>query len=121
MNTGTYGKIIVALDGGAKLIVRLDGDAKLAHGSKEGHYTLASTAVNGKQYWIQDQGSNAIWYDKKFKKWRIGDKQYNGTSTSSLHSTDDALISEKATSWNYWNEDGGWMSTSNMFGSLSTY
>ena len=103
------------------MTVTLEGGAKSAHSNRQGLYTLSSILVNGKQYWIQDQGSNAIWYDKKFKKWRIGDKQYNGTSTSSLHSTDDTLISEKATSWNYWNEDGGWMSTSNMFGSLSTY
>ena len=103
------------------MTVTLEGGAKSTHSNRQGLYTLTSILVNGKQYWIQDQGSNAIWYDKKFKKWRIGDKQHNGTSTSSLHSTDDALVPEKATAWNYWNEDGGWMSTSNMFGSLSMY
>ena len=75
-NTGVSGNLTVTLDGGAKL----------AHSNREGHYIL-----NGKQYWIQDQGSNAIWFDKKFKKWRIGDVKHNGTSTSSLYSTFDGL------------------------------
>ena len=109
LNTGSSGNLTITLEGGAKL----------AHSNRQGLYTLTSVLVNGKQYWVQDQGSNAIWYDKEFKKWRIGDKQHNGTSTSSLYSINDALGPEKATTWNYWNENGGWMSTSNMFGSLS--
>ena len=105
-NTGVSGNLTVTLDGGAKL----------AHSNREGHYIL-----NGKQYWIQDQGSNAIWFDKKFKKWRIGDVKHNGTSTSSLYSTNLALVPENVTAWKYWNDDGGWMSTSNVFGTLSMY
>ena len=106
MNTGVSGNLTVTLDGGAKL----------AHSNREGHYIL-----NGKQYWIQDQGSNAIWFDKNSKKWRIGDVKHNGTSTSSLYSTNLALVPENVTAWKYWNDDGGWMSTSNVFGTLSMY
>ena len=104
MNTGSSGNLTVTLDGVAKLA------------NIEGHYSL-----NGKQYWIQDQGSNAIWYDKKLKKWRIGDKKHNGTSTSSLYSTNDASGPENVTAWKYWNDYGGWKSTSNVFGSLSRH
>jgi hypothetical protein len=103
----------------SNLIVTLDGNAKLAHSIREGHYILTSIPVNGKQCWIQEQGSNAIWYDKKFRNWKIGGKKHNGTSTSSLYSTNDALRPEEATTWEYWNDDGGWLTTSNMFVSLS--
>ena len=109
LNTGTYGKIIVALD----------GDAKLDQGSKEGHYTLASTAVNEKQYWIHDQ--DAIWYNKKRKTWMIGDKKNLGTSRCGLHSTNDTTGPEEATTWKYLKEKGNWKSTSNIFGSPSMY
>ena len=101
------------------LIVTLDGDSKLFHSNREGHYILTSTPVNGKQCWIQEQGSNAIWYDKKFRNWKMGDKKHNGTSTCSLHSTSDTLGPEKATTWEYWNDDGGWLTTSKKFVSSS--
>ena len=103
------------------LIVTLDGDAKLYHSNREGHYILTSTPVNGKQYWIQEQSSNAIWYDKKFRNWKIGDKKHSGTSICSLHSTFDGLGPETTTTWKYWNDDRGWRSTSNMFKSLSMF
>ena len=108
-NTGVSGNLTVTLDGGAKL----------AHSNREGHYILTSFPVNGKQCWIQEQGSNAIWYDKKFRNWKMGDKKHNGTSTCSLLSTSDALGPEKATTWEYWNDDGGWLTTSNKFVSSS--
>jgi hypothetical protein len=103
------------------LIVAFDGDAKLAQGNKEGLYTLTSYLVNGKQTWINDQGSNAIWYDKVHKNWRIGPKENLGASTCSLYSTNDAKIPEKATTWKYVDNDGKWMPTSNIFGSKSMY
>ena len=69
---------------GALLNITLDDDAKLVQGSFEGFYTLTSALVNGKQIWMDVQGSNAIWYDKEFKKWLIGDKDNLGTSTCRL-------------------------------------
>ena len=101
------------------MIVALDGGTKLIHSTREGHYILTSIPVNGKQCWIQEQGSHAIWYDKKFRNWKIGSKKHRGTSICSLHSTNDALGPEKATTWEYWNDDGGWLTTSNKFVSSS--
>ena len=111
LNTGAYGK----------LIVTLHGDAKLAQGRREGHYTLASTTVNGKQTWIHDQGSHAIWYDKEFNHWKIGRKEWLGTSRCCLHSTNDTIEPKEATTWKYWNNRRGWIPTSNILESPSMY
>ena len=56
-----------------EFVVNLLRDNKLAQGKKESHYNLASTTENGKKPWIIDQGSNAIWYDKEFNNWNIGE------------------------------------------------
>ena len=112
MNTGAYGK----------LIVTLDGEAKLAQRHLEGLYTLASTPVNGKQTWIHEQGSDAIWYDKKCKHWKIGPKEDLGTNKCFLHSTNNTTGPEEATTWKYWNDnENDWMPTSNIFESPSMY
>ena len=110
MNTGAYGQ----------LIVTLDGDAKLAQSHTEGIYTVASMPKNGKQYWIQDQGSNAIWYEKEKKDWLIGRKEDLGTDICSLYSRNDTTGPEEATTWKYL-ENGRWMSTSNIVRSLGMY
>ena len=102
---------------GALLNITLDGGAKLARGPTEGDYTLNSID-NGKPNWIQVQGSCAIWYDKEYNYWMIGPKEYLGTSTCWLYST---KRPDEATTWKYWNNDGEWMSTSNIFGSLGMY
>ena len=106
----------------SSVYITLDGDAKLAQGNVEGYYTLTSTLVNGKQNWKHVQSSKAIWYDKEFKNWKIGDKKSLGTSTCRLFSTNDVNSPKDATTWKYWNtDDGEWMSTSNIFGSSSMY
>ena len=105
---------------GALLNITLDGNAKLAQGHTEGYYTLNSID-NGKQNWIQVQGSNAIWYDKEFKHWKIGPKEKLGTSSCSLYSTKNTKRPEEATTWKYSYKDREWMSTSNIFGSSGMY
>ena len=114
LNTGAY----VDYD---HLIVKLDVDAKLVHGHLEGHYTLASTAVNGKHYWIHHQGAYAIWYDKEFNNWKIGHKLDFRTGICGLHSTNDTTGPEEVTTWKYWNENDEWKSTSNIFKSPSMH
>ena len=106
---------------GALLNITLDSNAKLAQRHTEGYYTLNSID-NENPNWIQVQGSCAIWYDKELKNWKIGPKEYLGTSTNSLYSTKNTKRPDDATSWKYWsNNDGKWMSTSNIFGSLGMY
>ena len=118
MNTGAYDDYHPYDD----LIVKLYGDAKLAQGRKGGHYNLASTTVNGKKYWIHDQGSNAIWYYKEQKCWHIGPKKILGTAKCCLYTTNDTTGPEEATTWIYWNRnENEWMPTSNIFESPSMY
>jgi hypothetical protein len=109
------------------LHVTLTGSAKLAQGNTEGYYTLNSTK-NGKQVWIQVQGSNAIWYNKEQKYWMIGHKSNleigigDWNSGCFLHSMFDTKTPEEAFTWNYYiNDDEEWMSTGNIFGSLGMY
>ena len=104
---------------GALLNITLDGGAKLARGPTEGYYTLNSID-NENPNWIQVQGSCAIWYDKKFKNWKIGGRENLGSSICFLKSTKNTKRPEEATTWMYF-KDGGWRPTSNIFGSLSMY
>ena len=79
--------ILNPMNTGALLNITLDGGAKLAHGPTEGYYTLNSID-NENPNWIQVQGSCAIWWDKKYKSWKIGRKQNLGTSSGCyLYST----------------------------------
>ena len=111
--------ILNTLDTGALLNITLDGDAKLAQGHTEGYYTLNSMD-NGKPNWIQVQGSCAIWYDQNRKDWKNRSKEKIGTSTCHLYSTKNTKRPEEATTWMY-GKDGGWLPTSNIFGSTSMY
>ena len=71
---------------GALLNITLDGNARLAQRHTEGYYTLNSID-NENPNWIQVQGSCAIWYDKKFKNWKIGGRENLGSSICFLKST----------------------------------
>ena len=113
--------ILNPINTGASLNITLVGDAKLAHGIVEGDYTLNSTPVNEKQNWIHIQGSSAIWYDKEFKNWKIGDREVLGSSICFLKSTKNTKRPDEATTWKYANDDEEWMPTSNIFGSLGMY
>ena len=94
LNTGAYDDYHPY----GKLIVTLYGDAKFAQSNFEGHYTLASTAVNGKHTWIHEQHSNVIWYEKENECWMIGYEEDLGTSKCGLHSTNDTR-GHSTTTW----------------------
>ena len=68
-----------------KLVVKLNGGAKDAQSKKEGIYKLSLDIVNGKFYWIQEEGTSALWFDKKYGNWKIGSKENIGTSASGLY------------------------------------
>ena len=89
----------------AKLVIKLTGSAKDAQSSKEGIYTLSLDTVNGKSYWIQEEGTSAIWVSKKFGIWYIGSKDNLGTRASSLHSNFNVNKPQDATIWNYYITD----------------
>ena len=58
-----------------KLVVKLNGGAKDAQSKREGIYKLSLDIVNGKLYWIQEEGTSALWFDKTNENWKIGSKE----------------------------------------------
>ena len=59
----------------------LINDVKDTWNTCEGIYYLAPTKLNEKQFWLQNGGNNAIWYDEIYKNWKLGIKSKIGTST----------------------------------------
>ena len=90
-----------------ELTVTLKGAAWKYHSSKEGIYILQPNEVNGKKFWIQPGGPNAIWnagnnYDKDIQNlcWIIGRIGHLGSSDVEIFSN--ASIGPlEATSWKY--------------------
>ena len=83
---------------------------------RTGFYLLASDPklgdqVNGKRYWIQENGKSAIWYDDKYGRWRIGERKYIGKAKGSIssYSADNILGPHGVTKWQYENaiDDNG--------------
>ena len=89
----------------AKLVIKLSGDAKEAQSSKEGIYTLSLDTVNGKSYWMQEEGTSAIWFDKKYGNWKIGSKDNLGTSASGLYSNFNLNKPQDVIFWSYYITD----------------
>ena len=85
-----------------KLKVTLKGEAKVAQSSREGIYVLGPDLVNGKSHWLQDPGSNSIWYDDKNGNWKIATENYLGSGYASIRSSDDVTGPQVATTWKYY-------------------
>ena len=83
--------------------MKIRGDAEKSQLSKEGSYylpTQPNSNVNGKPYWIQKNGNNAIWYLDGV--WCIGKEVNLGTGIAEIQSTsDDAANPYQVTSWKY--------------------
>ena len=67
-----------------KISVTLSGDVLKGYGSYGGNYDLAPDLVNGKASWSSEDGTNAIWFDKSFRNWLIGQMGSRGTSTAAF-------------------------------------
>ena len=80
----------------------MSGGAKDVQSSREGTYKLSLDIVNGKSYWMQEEGTNAIWFDKTFFNWKIGTKTGLGGTTSALYSNGNVDEPQDATIWNYY-------------------
>ena len=73
-----------------ELIVTLANNVRIKYPSIEGTYLNPNSEsknqdwksnplkINGRSYWIQDNGLNAIWFDKKINQWNIGEKENLG-------------------------------------------
>ena len=80
----------------------MEGEAKVAQSSRAGIYILQPNYVNGKEHWLQQGGSNALWYDKNY--WYIGPKDDLGSSIGGLYGN--ASVSPlAATIWKYVKND----------------
>ena len=52
-------------------------------------------------HWLQDPGTNAIWYYKKFGYWLIGLQDYIGSTNSLLYTSENVTAPQIATIWKY--------------------
>ena len=84
------------------MTVELKGEAKDAQGARAGFYTLGPNSVNGRSHWLQDSGTNAIWYDKKNKYWMIGDQDDIGSKRGGIDTSEDVAGPQEATNWKYY-------------------
>ena len=67
--------------------------------------SLAEGNVNGKPYWMQENGNNAIWYNNGF--WLIGKETNLGTEIAEMRSSHDVANPYQATTWLYVSKDNG--------------
>ena len=59
--------------------------------------------VNGKQYWMQENGQGAIWYDSKYGNWKIGSQSDIGSINKDIfsYSADNIFGPQGVTKWKY--------------------
>ena len=86
--------------------VTLKGEAKDAQSTRAGIYIRGPKLVNGKSHWLQDSGTNAIWFDNKNYNWCIGPQGNLGTDNTGIVSYENVASPLKATTWHYSNN--GW-------------
>ena len=85
----------------------LSGSVKNKQSSKEGHYYLAIDNVNGFPYWKQDDGYNAIWFQKSwYIGWTVGEKNYLGQDYNGIIGPNDvtAWPSQIFSGYKYWHD-----------------
>ena len=81
--------------------MELKGEAKDVQATKPGLYILGLNEVNGKSHWLQDSGTNAIWYYKPSGNWNIGPQDDIGSSTAGIYTSEDVAGPQEATTWQY--------------------
>ena len=100
------------------LIVSLRGEVKEAHSVMEGRYLLIASNNDGrKNYWIQENGANAIWYRNEASQvWIIGnqDDRSRGTQFAAIYSPDHVLNPLLARTWKYKTSNGNWAISENV-------
>ena len=69
--------------------------------------------VNGKPYWMQENGNNAIWYNNGV--WLIGKQTDLGTEIAEIQSSDDVANPYQATKWTYVSKNNGkWIESNDI-------
>ena len=83
------------------MYLQLEGQAHDEQGSKAGKYTKAYGLSSGLPYWMQSDGTNALWFTSG--NWMIGEKSDLGTTTKGLDSTNSPPCPESIGShWKYY-------------------
>ena len=83
------------------MYLQLEGQAHDEQGSKAGKYTKAYGLSSGLPYWMQSDGTNALWFASG--EWRISIKTELGIGRGYLYSTNSPPCPESVGShWKYW-------------------
>ena len=84
------------------MIVTKKGEANNTQSSRAGIYTLGPDTVNGKSHWLQNPGVHAIWFSGT--NWNIAPKEYLGSTTAHISSTEDVAGPQEVKAWQYFDE-----------------
>lgn len=89
----------------------LDGKAKEKQSGRAGIYKLNPGNVNGFPHWLQENGTNAIWFSHTYSDWRIGPKTNLGTTIAGISGLDRSFsYPTKIDKWYYYG-NGTWTLT----------
>ena len=88
--------------GPKRLKVSFTGAVKKKWNSSDGIYILSTSLVNGKPYWLQENGSDAIWYDKN-GHWNVGLESKLGQSEAkAISSLSQNSLPHELAPWKYY-------------------
>ena len=107
LNVHSFTTLSIFITDPLKLIVTLKGEAKKVQSSRAGIYVLGPKPVNGKSHWLQDSGTNCIWFYGKNDGWNIGSQDYLGSARASIISFENVASPLKASTW-YYHSNNGW-------------
>ena len=83
----------------------------------KGTYIISSNLSNGKPYWLQEFGNQAIWFCKIFNNWKIGDVSNIGNSSGAKFLTHRGTAvnapPNKAYPWKQF-KNGNWKESKNI-------
>ena len=94
-----------------KLTIKLNGTLKKLMNFIEGIYILGPNKVNGKVYWIQENGCAALWNDGN---WNIGNTENLGSSKVYMYSPDESVVPTETISWIYYDTDDKLIETTDV-------
>ena len=97
----SFTSVYLITDNPLKLNVTLNGELKITLPSVAGIYIRQSNGEHDFLHWLQDPGTNAIWYYKKFGYWLIGLQDYIGSTNSLLYTSENVTGPQIATIWKY--------------------
>ena len=108
---------LYSITGPLKLTVELKWKANDSQGTRAGLYILGPNEVNGKSHWLQDSGTNAIWFNKKDGTWSIGSQEsIGGSKQIGLYTTEDVASPQEATTWKYYRSEWEeWITSDDIF------